>query len=1206
MLSELIRFEWRYHSRQAAFAAAALGFFFFGFALTATGFGPASVKLHAPWLVAESLGFLSLLSVFALAIFSANAVTRDDEHRMAELLYCTPVGKFQYLASRFAGSFLAALCAFSFSVVGMLVASFMPWQDAERAGAVNVFSYLWAFAVLVLPNMLFAAALLFSLAASTRSTLASHVGAVAVYVLYFICAALTDSPLMAGSAPGSGDGLALAALVDPFGLSGFFDQTRYWTSAEQNTRFVALRGVFLLNRLVTLAAAALLLVGVYRLFSFRVLRKSKGAGGSGSGVHGVSEGSGPVFPHMLPERGLRALTRAPAPADRGTLGPWLAAYGSAVKLELRTLLKSIPFLLVLLLWVALVATEILSDLKGGEYGSLSHPTTSLILSSLRQPLSLMGMIVLVYYSTELIWRERRFRFADTLAATPVLGSAFVASKWTALAVLILSIIVSGIFVGLAVQVSHGYWNFEPGLYLSLFYFEGVPLLLFAAAAVFLHALSPGRYVGMLLVLLAGLLRQQGGALGLEHHLWRFASAPRVPYSDMNGFGHLATPFHWFMIHWGALGLLLGVGASVLWRSAVGSTLGERLRFLRRGWARTHRPVSVLLLAVWALTGGWILYNTDGLNERMSARELLDWKADYEKAYKPFAQLPRPTISSVTTDVELYPEDRRSRVSGRYQLVNETKTDIHEVLVAVGRRARQVELSVPGAKLASRDERFGMYRFELDEPLAPGGRTELHFAFEFSNPGFVDDEPDTSLVGNGSFIMSLRGFPSMGYRATYELQEPRERRKRGLPEGTQREDSPHGEEPEVTEWLDFDATVSTSADQIAVAPGRLERQWEKDGRRYFHYRSESRMTNFFAFASARYEVSKLQHRDITIEIYSHPGHGYNVERMLRASAATLDYMEKHFGPYPHEQLRIVEVPSYWRFGGLAMPGTIFFVENRGFLTDSTDPERLDLVSRRIAHEVAHQWWGHQLSPVRGAGASTLVESLTKYSELMVMEGMYGRERVRDFLSFELDRYLSGRSNEEGREMPLARVGDQPYIYYGKGALVMYALKELLGEEPVNRALRELLRVQGGPGGAPTTRDLLAQLYAVAPRELHPLVNDWLEEITLYDLKLESAAVTPLPGGRYEVKMRIAAARSRADGSGNESPVGLDEKIPVGIFSAHPDSASGSNHILYLQPCALRSGLNELSAVVDAKPAVVAVDPYITRVDRSRFDNLRELQ
>ncbi|MFL5354755.1 ABC transporter permease/M1 family aminopeptidase [Archangium sp.] len=1186
MLSELVRFEWRYHTRQVTFAAAALGFFLLGFALMATGFGPANVKLQAPWLIAESMGFLSLLSVFALAIFSANAVVRDDEHRMAEILYCTPVGKLQYLSSRFAGSFLAAVSAFGFSAVGMLAASFMPWQDPERLGAVNALGYLWAFAVLVLPNMLFAAALLFSLAALTRSTLASHIGAVAVYVLYLICAALTDSPLMAASAPGGGEGFAFAALLDPFGLSGFFDQTRYWTVAEQNSRFVALSGTFLANRVATVGAAVLLLAGVYRLFSFRVLRKAKGAERPGTVPHAASTGSAPAS--------VRVPHRAPAPADPGAFGTWLAAYASAVKLELRTLLKSIPFLLVLLLWMALAGAELLSELTGGEYGSRSHPATGLIISALRQPLSLLGTIVLVYYSTELVWRERRFRIADTLAATPASSSAFVASKWTALAALVLGLITTGIFVGLAVQVAHGYSKFEPGLYLSLFYFEGTPLLLFAAAAVFLHALSPGKYVGMLLVLLVGLLKLRGGALGLEHHLWRFASAPAVPYSDMNGFGHLATPFHWFMLHWAVLGLLLAAGASALWRRGL------------RGQARTYRPAAAGLLAVSALTGGWILYNTDGVNDRMSSRELLDWKADYEKAYKPFAQLPRPTVASVTTDVELYPEERRHRVSGRYQLVNETQTALRKVLVSVNRKARGVELSIPGAKLASRDERFGMYWFELDAPLAPKARTELRFALEFSQPGFTDDEPDTTVVGNGSFVSGPRNFPSLGYRTSYELEDPRERRKRGLPEGTLREDSDLGEETEVPEWVDFEATVSTSADQVAVAPGKLERQWEQDGRRYFHFRSEARMTNVVAFASARYEVSTLRHGDVAIEVYSHPAHRYNVERMLRAAAASLDTMEKHFGPYPHEVLRIAEVPTYWKFGAFAMPSIIFFTEDRGFLTDSTDPERLDLVSRRIAHEVAHQWWGHQLAPAIGAGDSMLVESLTKYSELLVMEELYGREKVRGFLSFELDRYLSGRSHEEVRELPLSRVKGQPYIYYGKGAIVMYALKDLLGEEPVDRALRELLRTEGGPGGAATTRDLLARLYAVAPGELHPLIEGWLEEITLYDLKLESAAVTPLPDGRYEVKMRIAAARSQADGSGNESPVELSESIQVGIFSAHPDQAAGTGQVLYLRPRALHSGINEVSAVVDAQPAVVAVDPYITRVDRNRFDNLRALR
>ena len=69
MLSDLVRFEWRFHAGQATFAAAAAVFLLFGFALTASGFGPDNLPVNSPYLVMESLGFLSLLSVFAAAAF---------------------------------------------------------------------------------------------------------------------------------------------------------------------------------------------------------------------------------------------------------------------------------------------------------------------------------------------------------------------------------------------------------------------------------------------------------------------------------------------------------------------------------------------------------------------------------------------------------------------------------------------------------------------------------------------------------------------------------------------------------------------------------------------------------------------------------------------------------------------------------------------------------------------------------------------------------------------------------------------------------------------------------------------------------------------------------------------------------------------------------------------------------------------------------
>src|SRR5678815_444048 len=107
----------------------------------------------------------------------------------------------------------------------------------------------------------------------------------------------------------------------------------------------------------------------------------------------------------------------------------------------------------------------------------------------------------------------------------------------------------------------------------------------------------------------------------------------------------------------------------------------------------------------------------------------------------------------------------------------------------------------------------------------------------------------------------------------------------------------------------------------------------------------------------------------------------------------------------------------------------------------------------AHEIAHQWWGHQVVSSEQQGATMLIESFAQYSAILVMERMYGKEQIRKFLKYALDNYLRSRGGEVVEELPLARVENQPYIHYQKGSLVMYALQDYIGEDNLNRAIRE---------------------------------------------------------------------------------------------------------------------------------------------------------
>ena len=1179
MLRSLLGFEWRYHTRQASFAAAAGLFLVMGFVLSATSFGPENVRMNSHWMVMESTGLLSLLTLFAVAIFASNAVLRDVEHGMLEIVYTTPISRFHYLAGRFSGAALAAMTVASLAAVGMIAGSYLPWINPERIGAFTLAPYLWSLFVLMLPNALLATALLFAIAALTRSAVATYVGAVFAYFLYFAVSALTNSPIMAQSKPGAGGG-RWVALLDPFGLSSFFESTRYWSIAEKNDRFVALAGSLLANRILWLVVAAAIFALVYTTFSFRVLRRSRRRVRAAARAEALASLPAPVETRTV---------RIPVPRIRLR---WLSTYLSATRLEWRALVWNLPFLLLLILWIALAGNELRSDLFDAEFRTSLYPTTGLIVSAIRQPLGLFGIILLVYLSAEVFWREQRHRMSSILDATPMPASAMVAAKWTALAGLVGTVITSGIAVGVLLQLTKGYTHFDPLVYLSQFYFAGLPLLLLAAAATLIHAFSPGKYTGMVLVLLFVVYTRMAGSAGLEHPLWQFGRAPSVDYFDMDHFGPNAAPFGWLMLHWSVVSALFLTIASMAWRG-LGSPVRQRFQLVLRRSTRGQRSLAAAFLALSVVSGGWIFYNTNVLNEYTTVDEGNDWRTSYERTYRRLAATPQPTVTDIDLTLDLFPGQRRDHVAGVQRLANQTRMPIRTIWVAIRRDASDVKLSIAGARLAETDTRFGMTRFELDPPLAPGASTTFRYELESVRQGFQDGTQDEPILSNGTFLQGFRIFPTFGYRRGYELTDARERAKRGLPPREATEEESDAFEASREPRVNVVATVSTSSDQIAIGVGRLERSWQRGDRRYFRYRTDSPISNAAAFGTGRYTVTRKRAGDVDVELYSHPGHPQNIARMLDAAVASVRTFESSFGPYRMRVLRMVEVPRQ-RFAGYASPGILWFVENRTPLTDARDPNRPDIVTRRVVHEVAHQWFGHQLVPPAGPGASLLVETFAKHCESMMIERLRGRRDLDRFLEMELDRYLSGRSNEGDVEDPLIRVGSQPYICYAKGAVVMNAISNEIGERALNEAIRGVLREP-----SPTALDFLEQLRRVSPPASFPLLEEWMKEIVLYDLQIESAHATRRADGQYDVTLRIQAAKTHADRRGEERPAPFHESVEIAIYAT-------DESLLHSQRHALRDGAQELTITVRQPPGFVMIDPHVTRVDKNRNDNGKRIE
>lgn len=238
---------------------------------------------------------------------------------------------------------------------------------------------------------------------------------------------------------------------------------------------------------------------------------------------------------------------------------------------------------------------------------------------------------------------------------------------------------------------------------------------------------------------------------------------------------------------------------------------------------------------------------------------------------------------------------------------------------------------------------------------------------------------------------------------------------------------------------------------------------------------------------------------------------------------------------------------------------------------------------------------------------LVESFAQYSALLVMERTYGKQQMRKFLKYELDRYLRRRGGEVLEELPLARVEDQPYIHYQKGSLALYWLKEVIGEAALNKVMAQLLKQYAFKSAPyPNTTDFLRLLRAEAGPQHDQLITDLFEKITLVDVKVANAKVTQRPDGRHEVSVEVEARKLYADGQGKESEAPLDEAFDVGVFSAEPGRPGYSAaSVLSFERQRIRSGKQTVTVVVDKPPAFIGVDPFNKRIDRNSEDNLTRI-
>jgi ABC-2 type transport system permease protein len=1195
MFLNVLRFELAFHLRRpvtALFAAVffLLAFFFMASNSIVLGGAVGLVRKNSPMALTQLVIVLTAIGQVITTAIVGTATLRDYTYRTHELLFTTRLTRWSYLGGRFVGAYLVMLLIFAMIPLGAAAGSMMPWVDAEKLLAFNAWHFLQPYLLFGTTNLLLCSAIFFAVGVLTRNLLVIYVQGIVLLVAWSVSQQWMQSR----------DRDTLASLADAFGITTVEVATRYWTVVERNAHFLSLTGPVLLNRLIWLGVAGVLLVLAFALFrfeaaprSFGVRRQRAPVAGPAAAATGNAAPAAAGIPRLAPDFG------------RATAARQLA---SVTRFSFLRIVRDLPFLaIVVIAAIDMTMTAWYADVM---YGVTTYPVTANMAGAVAGGSFLYMLILSTVYAGESVWRDRLLGTAQITDSLPLSTATAAVGRILAVLLSLTLLLAALMLIGMAVQTVKGYTTYEPLLFVRYLFGATLPWMIgitFFAFAV--HALVDNKFVGHVVIIVYWVATIVMGQVGFDHQLYRFGLSPAFTYSDMNGFGHFVANLALSAGYTNAIGLMLVTLALLAWRRGTDAGWSARRARARDRWPALRLAAGGTAFASIAF-GGLIFYNTNMLNDYRSSRQADRESAEWERHWGAFRHLAPPRIQAVELEVELVPERRMADIAGRYLIRNREGRAIDSVLVNFPRGADVAPLvwSRP-ARRVMEDADAGTYMYVFDPPLEPGDDVQLDYRMGWSPSGFPNSDANNRVVANGTFLPTVG--PSLGYDEGREISDIDTRRRQKLPP---RERLPDLDDPEArrnsqfaidSDRVRFAATISTAPDQIAVAPGYLEREWMSDGRRHFRYVMDQPIANFTTVVSARYTVLRDRWNDVDIEIYYHEPHTFNLERMVESVKASLDYFTANFSPYQFRVIRIVEFPRYDRFAQ-AFPTTIPYSEGIGFIMRVRDrDDDLDMPFFITAHEVAHQWWGHQVVGARAQGSAMIVESMAEYSALTVMEKRYGPTHVQKFLRHELDRYLAGRGNERQREQPLIRTENQGYIHYNKGALALYALRDYIGEDAMNRALRGYLDAHAWEE-APysTAREFVAFLRAETPDSLQYFIEDLFETITLHDNRAAAASARRLEDGRYEVTLELHSRKVRADSLGTETEVPLADYIEVGVFGER-EKGNALGRPLYLRKHFFTEPVTTVRVIVDEQPRSAGIDPYNKLIDRVPGDNIRSV-
>lgn len=1145
-----------------------------------------NVNINSPFALMSYAAFVSLISVVMTTTFTNQAALKDFTSNFHSIIFATPMKRFSYLMGRFSSSVVISCIP----LLGVLLAVFLaPYfsNDASKIGPSYPSAYWDVFFTFLLPNTILINAIIFAVAVKFKSKTASFIGALFLLIGYIIASNFVNNY----------HNEHIAILADPFGINSISMITKYWTLSEKNSQWLSFTGPLLMNRLLWLGMAMLIFVVSYFSFSFSQKRSKKS-------IKAKSKS-----PELTTQ--FKVLKALPSVTQRENKKSQLTQLYSQFKSDFLGTIKNPAFIVILLFCIF----NLVGGLSGSDesYGTSRFPVTYVILQGIEGSLPFFMYAIIAYFTGAMVWRERNSKFNEIIDASPFPSWLPLASKFLSMLFVVILILAVAMCIGVGTQAMKGYYTFELMLYVKqLFLIDLSRLAIMIAVSLFIHTCINNMYVGFFVFILFLVANQfLWGALSIDSNLLRVGATPSFDYSDMHQFAIGERGLKWYNLYWILFSAVLMLVSALFWVRGKGLNIKNRWAIAKQ---RFHQQLAVPFYSVcslWILVGGFLYYNANIINKPTSRADYNARAMSYEEMYKQYENVTQPRIVALDHDIDLYPNKRKLQAKTEVVILNKHDHPIDSLHFSTS-FDYETKIDLQNSELVHADEERNYFIYKLGNSLLPGDSIVFLVHSRYEAKGIENEVSNKWINRNGSFVHSSSFMPTIGYDKSREYHNKSAREKRGLAPSQRMAELQHSCSAACSnsyistdsDWISLSSTLSTSNDQLAIAPGTLIKEWSENGRNYYRYELDKPVLNFYSFLSAKYEVKREKWDGVDLEVYYHKGHEYNVDRMMHAMRSSLDYFSKNFSPYPHKQARIIEFPRYEGFAQ-AFPGTMPYSESKGFIANLKDENDFDMVFHTVAHEMAHQWWAHQVIGASMQGATMLSETFAHYSALVVFEKEYGKHMAEKLSEFEMDFYLRRRGYERIAELPLMKVEDQGYIHYQKGSLVMNAMKEYIGEDSLNKVMQKFIDKTAYQEPPYTNSNIFVQeLEHAVPDSFQYLIDDMFKDIILYNNKMVSGEYTQLSNGQYELNLNLEVEKFKADKKGKEEAVDFDDYIYIGVY-AKPENGQAKGKELYHRLHKFDNKNNSISLVLDEEPFMAGIDPSHLLIDRLNEDNVLEL-